>query len=90
MQDVLEPQALFEKMGQAAFQHKNGKVREEVLFLLQNTLNQWVDFHFYFYLDRIDKILLPSQHYFVHFCPAIGALEHSNCKSYVNELKVVI
>ena len=87
MQDVLEPQALFEKMGQAAF---HGKVREEVLFLLQNTLNQWVDFHFYFDLDRIDNNLLPSQHYFVHFLPPIGALEHSNCKSYVNELKVVI
>jgi hypothetical protein len=40
MQDVLEPQALFEKMGQPAFQHKNGKVREEALVLLQNTLNQ--------------------------------------------------
>jgi len=40
MKDVLEPQAVFEKMGQPAFQHKNGKVREEVLILLQNTLNE--------------------------------------------------
>lgn len=40
MQDVVDPQTLFEKMGQAAFQHKNGKVREEILILLQNTLNQ--------------------------------------------------
>ena len=36
-EDVMEPQALFEKM--SAFSHKNGKVREEVLILLQNTLN---------------------------------------------------
>jgi CLIP-associating protein 1/2 len=40
MKDVIGPQTLFEKMGQPAFQHKNGKVREEVLILLQNTLNQ--------------------------------------------------
>jgi hypothetical protein len=40
MTDVLEPQVLFEKMGQPAFQHKNGKVREEILILLQSTLNQ--------------------------------------------------
>ena len=37
-QDVIEPQPLFEKM-QGAFSHKNGKVREEILILLQNTLN---------------------------------------------------
>ena len=36
-EEVLEPQAAFEKM--SAFGHKNGKVREEVLVLLQNTLN---------------------------------------------------
>lgn len=35
---VLEPQILFEKIN-SAFSHKNGKVREEVLILLQNTLN---------------------------------------------------
>lgn len=37
-EEVIEPQALFEKM-QAAFTHKNGKVREEILILMQNTLN---------------------------------------------------
>ena len=37
-EDVLEPQVLFEK-NIAAFSHKNGKVREELLILLQNTLN---------------------------------------------------
>ena len=38
MEDVVEPQPLFEKM-QGAFTHKNGKVREEILILMQNTLN---------------------------------------------------
>ena len=37
-EDVLEPQVLFEK-NISAFSHKNGKVREEMLILLQNTLN---------------------------------------------------
>merc|ERR1719412_3508195 len=37
-EDVIEPQPLFEKM-QSAFTHKNGKVREEILILMQNTLN---------------------------------------------------
>ena len=36
-EEVLEPQAAFEKM--SAFAHKNGKVREEALVLMQNTLN---------------------------------------------------
>merc|ERR1712223_2217486 len=38
-QEVIEPQALFEKMQNQAFSHKNGKVREEILILMQNTLN---------------------------------------------------
>jgi len=38
-QEVMEPQALFEKMQNQAFGHKNGKVREEILILMQNTLN---------------------------------------------------
>lgn len=37
-EEVLGPQPLFEKM-MGAFTHKNGKVREEILILLQNTLN---------------------------------------------------
>ena len=37
-EEVIEPQPLFEKM-QGAFTHKNGKVREEILILMQNTLN---------------------------------------------------
>ena len=37
-EEVIEPQPLFEKM-QSAFTHKNGKVREEILILMQNTLN---------------------------------------------------
>merc|ERR1719412_2419544 len=37
-EDVVEPQPLFEKM-QGAFTHKNGKVREEILILMQSTLN---------------------------------------------------
>ena len=37
-EEVVEPQPLFEKM-QSAFTHKNGKVREEILILMQNTLN---------------------------------------------------
>ena len=37
--EVIEPQALFEKMQNQAFSHKNGKVREEILILMQNTLN---------------------------------------------------
>ncbi len=37
-EEVMEPQPLFEKM-QNAFTHKNGKVREEILMLLENTLN---------------------------------------------------
>ena len=40
-EEVVEPQPLFEKM-QSAFTHKNGKVREEILILMQNTLNVWV------------------------------------------------
>ena len=39
MAEVVEPQALFEKM-QGAFTHKNGKVREEILALLQSALNR--------------------------------------------------
>jgi len=38
MDATVAPQLLFEKMT-AAFTHKNGKVREEILLLLQNTLN---------------------------------------------------
>merc|ERR1712223_1059617 len=38
-QEVIESQALFEKMQNQAFSHKNGKVREEILILMQNTLN---------------------------------------------------
>jgi CLIP-associating protein 1/2 len=37
-EEVIDPQPLFEKM-QGAFTHKNGKVREEVLMLIQNTLS---------------------------------------------------
>ena len=37
-EEVMDPQPLFEKM-QNGFTHKNGKVREEILVLLQNTLN---------------------------------------------------
>ncbi len=37
--DAVEPQLLFEKLSATAFTHKNGKVREETLYLLQNTLN---------------------------------------------------
>ena len=37
-EEVIEPMPLFEKM-QNAFTHKNGKVREEILILMQNTLN---------------------------------------------------
>ena len=37
-EDVIEPQPLFEKMHNG-FTHKNGKVREEILILMQNTLN---------------------------------------------------
>merc|ERR1712223_1553537 len=38
-EEVIEPQPLFEKMQNQAFSHKNGKVREEILILMQNTLN---------------------------------------------------
>jgi len=38
MDSTVQPQPLFEKM-MNAFTHKNGKVREEILLLLQNTLN---------------------------------------------------
>ena len=39
-EDVIEPQPLFEKNPMnSAFTHKNGKVREEILILMQNTLN---------------------------------------------------
>ena len=38
MDATIAPQPLFEKI-QFAFQHKNSRVREEVLLLLQNTLN---------------------------------------------------
>ena len=38
MDATIAPQPLFEKI-QAAFTHKNSRVREEVLLLLQNTLN---------------------------------------------------
>jgi len=38
MDATIAPQPLFEKI-QGAFQHKNSRVREEVLLLLQNTLN---------------------------------------------------
>jgi len=38
MDATIAPQPLFEKI-QSAFQHKNSRVREEVLLLLQNTLN---------------------------------------------------
>ncbi len=37
-EEVIEPQPLFEKMS-GAFTHKNGKVREEILNLMQNTIN---------------------------------------------------
>jgi CLIP-associating protein 1/2 len=40
MEDVVEPQIVFEKMAPTAFTHKNGKVREETLYLLQNALNR--------------------------------------------------
>ena len=40
MDEVLEPQLVYEKMAASAFGHKNGKVREETLYLLQNTLNR--------------------------------------------------
>ena len=40
MDQVVEPQQVFEKMAASAFGHKNGKVREETLYLLQNTLNR--------------------------------------------------
>ena len=38
MDSTIQPHPLFEKM-MGAFTHKNGKVREEILLLLQNTLN---------------------------------------------------
>ena len=38
MDATIAPQPLFEKI-QPAFSHKNSRVREEVLLLLQNTLN---------------------------------------------------
>ena len=38
MDATIAPQPLFEKI-QPAFSHKNSRVREEVLMLLQNTLN---------------------------------------------------
>merc|ERR1719509_332998 len=38
MDATISPQPLFEKI-RGAFSHKNGKVREEVMLLLQNTLN---------------------------------------------------
>ena len=38
MDSTIQPQPLFEKM-MGAFTHKNNKVREEILLLLQNTLN---------------------------------------------------
>ena len=39
MDKVVEPQVLLEKM-QGAFNHKNNKVREEMLLLFQNSLNR--------------------------------------------------
>ena len=41
MDEVLEPQLVYEKISGSAFGHKNGKVREETLYLLQNTLNRY-------------------------------------------------
>ena len=38
MDGTIQPQTLFEKM-MGAFSHKNNKVREEILLLLQATLN---------------------------------------------------
>lgn len=39
MEVVVEPAFLMDKM-MGAFSHKNGKVREEMLVLVQNTLNR--------------------------------------------------
>ena len=39
MEKVVKPQTIFEKMV-SAFSHKNAKVREEVMVLLQNSLNK--------------------------------------------------
>ena len=38
MEEVLEPQLVYEKMAASAFGHKNGKVREETLYLLQKAI----------------------------------------------------
>ena len=45
MENVLDPQVMLEKMI-GAFSHKNGKVREEMLCLIQNALNRSVVKHF--------------------------------------------
>ncbi|TRY76804.1 hypothetical protein TCAL_10457 [Tigriopus californicus] len=39
MREVVDPQTLFDKLS-TGFTHKNAKVREEVLFLVQDTLNE--------------------------------------------------
>lgn len=41
MDNVLAPNNMFERLI-PAFSHKNGKVREEVMTCLQNTLTKWV------------------------------------------------
>ena len=66
MADVISPTQLFEKLATIAFSHKNGRIREEVMYCLQNTLKEWVKSIIIFF-DKLLANPVRTLFFFIYF-----------------------